>query len=180
MFSLSLSRALVFAAVVPGALVACTTPFQVGMPAPQPAVSASTAALERWINLHTQTAGMTREQAGQRVAELDEPESTGQKFYYGLLHGRLGNYPDWIRARDAFASLVADETLTNEQRGLADILRSQNQTRINAYVKQIDWQQQTVELQKQVVSAEAEKTELQQKIQALTDLETSISTRKEK
>lgn len=125
---------------------------------------------------------MAPEQAAERIAQLkklQEQEGTGQRYYYGLLHSQLEGYPDWIRARDAFADLASDASLSKEQKGLADILRSQNQTRINAYVKQIDLQQRAVELQKQLVAAEAEKTALQQKIQALTDLETSISTRKE-
>lgn len=178
MFSSSLSRALA-ATLLLGIVAGCATPFHVGTSAPQPVASTATLALERWINLYTQTQDMTAEQASTRVAELAPPESSGQRFYYGLLHSQLDNYPDWIRARDAFAKLAADKTLTIEQRGLADVLRSQNQTRINAYVKQIDLQQRTVELQKLLVSAETEKTELQQKIQALTDLETSISTKKE-
>lgn len=179
MLSLSLPRTLAVSAALFASLSACTTPIQIGIPAPQQTASETTIAFERWVNLHTQVRAMTSEQAAARIAELGDYEGTGQRYYYGLLHSQLENYPDWIRARDAFANLVSDTGLTPEQRGLADVLRSQNQTRINAFVKQIDLQQRSVELQKQLVTAEAEKTALQQKIQALTDLETSISTRKE-
>lgn len=177
MFPSSLSRALALAVFC--LLTACATPVRLGMPSPAPATSDSLLALERWVNLYDQVQGMTQEQTGERLAQLESPRSPGQRYYYGLLNSHLKGYPDWIRARDAFAGLASDVSLSTTQRGLADILRQHNQARINAYVRQVELQSRAVELQKQLVSAEQEKTELQQKIQALTDLETSISTRKE-
>ena len=58
-------------------------------------------------------------------------------------------------------------------------MRQFNQLRINAYVRQLELESNAITLRQQLVSAEAEKTQLQQKIQALTELETFISTRKE-
>lgn len=177
MFSPSLSRTLILALLC--LLAACATPVQLGMPNAQPTASDAILALERWVNLQAQVQGMTPEQAKERLSQLTAPEGTGQRFYYGLLNSQLKGYPDWIRARDAFARLADEPSLSAPQRALADILRQQNQIRINAYVRQVDLQSRAVELQKQLVAAEEEKTILQQKIQALTDLETSISTRKE-
>jgi hypothetical protein len=76
--------------------------------------------------------------------------------------------------------LAADSRLVKEQRDLVTILQRYNQTRIN-------WYQQHRELladhETTAAKLEASLEEnrlLQQKIQALTDVETSISTRKEK
>ena len=122
---------------------------------------------------------MTAEEAAERIAQLDSPEGEGQRFYYGLLHTRLKSYPDWIRARDAFADVASNASVSEAQRGLADLMRQYNQLRINAYVRQLELESNAVTLRQQLVNAEAEKTLLQQKIQALTELETIISTRKE-
>lgn len=179
MLSSRLSRARLVTLLLPVLLVGCTTPLQLGMPAPAPTVDEAQLAFERWMNLHTQVQSMSAEEAAQRIAQLDSPEGEGQRFYYGLLHTRLKNYPDWIRARDAFADVAGNASVSEAQRGLADLMRQYNQLRINAYVRQLELESNAVALRKQLVSAEAEKTLLQQKIQALTELETIISTRKE-
>jgi hypothetical protein len=155
----------------------CSMPLQLGMPGPE--VNESVLAFERWVDLYSQVQAMTPEDAATRLAQLDAPQGSGQKFYYGLLHSRLRGYPDWIRARDAFAGLADATDLSASQRDLADLMRRYNQSRINAYVKQLDLESKAVELNKQLVAAEQEKTVLQQKIHALTELEAHISTRKE-
>jgi len=169
----------IVATIVFAVLSGCASPLQLSMPAPEPPLSQEQQSFERWVNLHTQVQGMTHEEASVRLQELDSPEGQGQRFYFGLLHSQSKNYPDWIRARDAFNAVAKNSSLSQAQRGLADLLRQYNQLRINAYVRQLDLESSAVELRRQLVAAEDEKTQLQQKIQALTELETIISTRKE-
>ena len=59
------------------------------------------------------------------------------------------------------------------------MLESYNQNRINWYQRQGELVKQRSQLEEQLDEAEQEKALLEQKIQALTDLEAVISTRKE-
>ena len=69
--------------------------------------------------------------------------------------------------------------MTTEQRQLTGILLAYNQNRINWYQRQSELLVENAELEKQLQQAEEDKVLLEQKIQALTDLEADISTRKE-
>ena len=75
--------------------------------------------------------------------------------------------------------LQQDETLTEAQRQLMVVLEAYNQNRINWYQRQSEAVKQNRKLEQQLSDAEQEKLLLEQKIQALTDLEAVISTRKE-
>ena len=112
---------------------------------------------------------MTIEEVAQRLAAPDEPESTNTKFYMALLNQQLDVFTKWAQARDAFRTLAGDESLSWEQRRLAEILERYNQSRIN-------WYEQYNHLETQL---KRENTVLEQKIEAITELETTISTRKE-
>ena len=59
------------------------------------------------------------------------------------------------------------------------VLEAYNQSRINWYQRQSETVKQNIKLEQQLSEAEQEKQLLEHKIQALTDLEAVISTRKE-
>ena len=110
---------------------------------------------------------------------MNKPEGADQLFYYGLLNQQLMTYGAWAQARDTFRVLREDKELAEVQRQLVTILQEYNQTRINWYQRQSELLNRNAELQQQLREAEQDKLVLQQKIQALTDLEAAISTRKE-
>jgi len=118
-----------------------------------------------WLQMQQDASAMSIDEVTQRLAESEKPESGDDLFYYGLLNQQLDVFTKWTEARDTFRRLSLDESLTWEQRRLAAILERYNQSRIN-------WYEQNRKL-------EEEKSLLDQKIQAITDLETTISTRKE-
>ena len=154
--------------------------------APPPQVVATTppeviayAALQQWLNLQQQVSAMTTEQCVAALVSLGKPEGADELFYYGLLNQQLQTYGSWAQARDSFRQLGEDQTLAVTRRQLAGILQTYNQNRINWYQRQSELLNQDAELRQQLQAAEQDKLLLEQKIQALTDLEAVISTRKE-
>jgi len=135
--------------------------------------------VQQWLNLQQDVAGMTSEEIIAKLVREDKPEGPGQLFYYGLLNQQLQTYDAWAKARDAFQQLHEDEELAAEQRQLAGILQEYNQNRINWYQRQAELLKQHTALKQELGDAEQDKLLLEQKIQALTDLEAVISTRKE-
>lgn len=151
-------------------------------PAPRSATTVKvveTCSLQRWLAMQEEVAAMTTEQASAALAGVDPLASAGDLFYFGLLKQHLQRYEAWTEARDAFRTLQEQEGVTLEQRQLAGILEAYNQRRINWYQRYAQLQQQYDSVEQALADAEQEKALLQQKIQALTDLETVISDRKE-
>ena len=62
---------------------------------------------------------------------------------------------------------------------MAALLEAYNQQRINSYQRLEQLSGENDELQRQLADAELRKAELEEKIQALTELEANISTRKD-
>ena len=122
---------------------------------------------------------MDTDEVVDQLVRLNKPEGIDQLYYYGLLNQQLQTHGAWAQARDSFRELQQQEGLTTEQRQLAGILLVYNQNRINWYQRQSELLVQNADLKKQLHEAEDEKILLEQKIQALTDLEADISTRKE-
>ena len=96
-----------------------------------------------------------------------------------MLNQQLQTNGAWAQARDSFRELQQSDGLTTEQRQLTGILLAYNQNRINWYQRQSELLVENAGLEKQLQQAEEDKVLLEQKIQALTDLEADISTRKE-
>ena len=138
-----------------------------------------TCSLQRWLAMQEEVAAMTSEQAGAALDGVDPLASAADLFYFGLLKQQLQLYEAWTEARDAFRTLQDEAGVTLEQRQLAGILEAYNQRRINWYQRYARLQQQYDGVEQALADAEQEKALLQQKIQALTDLETVISDRKE-
>ena len=141
--------------------------------------SEASVALTKWLNLHAKVQGFTSEQAVEKLGRVKAPNGTRSLYYYALLKQQLDDYGAWIQARDAFETLEKDESLTPEQRKLVGILLIYNQSRINSHTQITDLQSQNSSLEEQLRATQEEKLLLEQKIQALTDLESDISTRKE-
>jgi hypothetical protein len=76
--------------------------------------------------------------------------------------------------------LDEDTSLDEEQRSLAAILERYNQSRINWYLQRRQLLENYETLQAELDSSREENKLLEQKLKAITDLETSISTRMEK
>jgi len=135
--------------------------------------------VQHWLKLQHEVAAMSIEEITEELAALDKPDNAGDLFYHGLLNQQLQTNDAWVQARDAFRTLSVDDELTVEQQQLAGILEAYNQNRINWYQRQSDLLIDNTRLQQQLQEAEQDRLLLEQKIQALTELEADISTRKE-
>lgn len=156
-------------------------------PGPAPVAPAATVrvaegepAVIEWIDLQQEVLTMQDSAIEEELEQIGEAPTTGEELYYfGLLNQQMKDYDRWITARDAFRQVSKDPELDLEQRQLAGIFERYNQTRINWYSKQSELLEQYRELELELDALDDEKALLQQKIQALTDLEAVISTRKE-
>jgi len=170
-------RAVLITAVL-AVLAACSSqpqapePVPVNAPPPEPSI-------QQWLALQREVGDMTAETAVQRLVEVDRPRDVGQIYYYGLLNQQLETYGAWTQARDTFQKLESHPELEPAKRHLLNLLRQYNQNRINWYLKNRDLQSENAQLRSQLVEIGDEKAQLEQKIQALTELEAVISTRKE-
>ena len=174
-----MSRSLAPVALVLAFLAGCaTSPPNPVVETTPPEITAYLA-LQQWLNLQQQVAALSTEEVVAELVGLGKPEDIAQLYYYGLLNQQLQTYGGWAQARDTFRDLHLNEELLLEQRQLAAILQQYNQNRINWYQRQSELLKQHAELQQELQQAEQDKLLLEQKIQALTDLETVISTRKE-
>ena len=144
-----------------------------------PADDISYNSVEEWLDLQQQVGELDTAEVTGRLAKIDKSTDPGQLYYFGILHQQLKTYGAWTVARDTFQKLQQHPALSQEQRQLAGILRQYNQNRINSFARQRDLLNENVTLQQKLVTTENEKLQLAQKIQALTELEAAISTRRE-
>jgi hypothetical protein len=137
-------------------------------------------ALRDWLDKEQTVAAMkSNEEVVKELVKIGKPSKPDEWFYFGLLNQKLKTEASWIQARDAFREVSKATGITAEQRQLAAILELYNQSRINWYFEYREVQTDFVALQTELNQARQENGLLQQKIQAITDLETAISTRKE-
>jgi hypothetical protein len=128
--------------------------------------------VEEIFVLQEKVQSMTAEQVVTELATMSKPDTAHRLFYFGLLNQQSESHDNWIIARDVFRQLRASDTVAPEQQQLAAILEKYNQSRIN-------WYQRYSLLQQELLDTQQQKLLLEQKIQAITDLESTISTRKE-
>lgn len=177
MFQVSVSRPLAIAAIVLAVLAGCT--------AQPPTIIETTAdactctQLQNWLELQRKVSTMNTDKVERQLTILGEPKGHRQLFYFGLLNQQLDVFTKWTPARDVFRQLAEDDRLAREQRSLAAILERYNQSRINWYLKHRQLLENNQTLRAKLRASLEESELLEQKIQAITDLETSISTRKE-
>lgn len=135
--------------------------------------------VEEWLDQLGAVEAMKPAEVQDALEVVDKTASESELFYYGALNQRLQSYGAWTNARDAFQSLEENKSLPNPQRQLARLLRQYNQSRINSHSRYSRLLEEQTELQEGLTQAQNEKRGLEEKIQALTKLETAISTRQE-
>lgn len=177
-----MSRPLIIAGILLLALSGCVAQPEIAVeipPAPDPQ-TCTCEHLQKWLELQDQVSNMSAEKVKLQLAGLDEPKGSWQQFYFGLLKQQLDEFVSWTQARDTFRELAADSGLVKEQRDLVTILQRYNQTRINWYMQHRKLLADHETTAAKLDASLEENRLLQQKIQAITDVETSISTLKEK
>lgn len=126
-----------------------------------------------WLRIADLYMELTPSQAQQRLDKIGDEEKTSlQWFRYALLNQQLNERAGWIRSRDAYRQLIVTENFGDELRGLTKLLLRYNQNMIN-------WDARYNKVQIQLKESEALQQVLEEKIQAITNLEQSISSRKE-
>jgi hypothetical protein len=170
------------AAMVSLLLSACTTPAPVEIVEVHtevPAKAPKPPPVLKWLRWQETVSTMNASQLVTVLEGMAQPGNANQWFYYGLLNQQSDTYDSWVIARDIFRKLREDETLTNRQRQLAELLEMYNQSRINSIHGQEELKKRNDELQLQLEQLQEQNLLLEQKIQAITDLESTISTRSE-
>ena len=127
--------------------------------------------IQVWLGLTERVKQMTLEQVEQALSQMDKPKQGQQLFYYGVLNQRMNQRDNWVQARDAFRTLHQDETLASELRILSGLLEAHNQALIN-------WHKRHGNLQTELAHSVIDRALLARKIEALTELEENIRTRK--
>lgn len=159
-------------------LVACAMPPPAVVQQPNPDVVITTE-VQQWLKLQQDIASMDADKLNAALADNTALEGKNDLYHYALLQQHSQNYAAWVKARDAFRLLYADEGLTDSQRQLVDIFQAYNQLRINGYQRQSELLDEQAKLQQQLHNASQDKQLLEQKIQALTEVEAAISTLRE-
>jgi hypothetical protein len=172
-----MSSPLVIAAVVLVTMAGCATPPQPTIETPADAPTSTQ--LQNWLELQREVSAMSIEKVEQQLTDLGEPKGRQQLFYFGLLNQQLDAFTRWTQARDVFQQLAEDTGLAQEQRSLAAILERYNQSRINWYLQRRQLLENNETLKTKLRASVEDNELLERKIQAVTDLETAISTRKE-
>lgn len=167
-----MSRALVITLLALSALAACGTQPPAEVVDRSDTEFIAYTQMQDWLNLQEEVSNMTEEQLAGELERAGSPGDSRELYYFGLLNQHQKNYDGWTIARDSFRQLGQDSTLSDSQRQLAGILERYNQKMINWYQQHGNLLKEHAELQEQLRIAE-------QKIQAITELETSISTRRE-
>lgn len=126
-----------------------------------------------WLRIADLYMQLTPAQAQQRLDKVGDEEKTSlQWFRYGLLNQQLAERAGWIRARDAFRHVLASQDLGQDVKGLVKLLLRHNQSMIN-------WEARYSKVSLQLQESEGMQRVLEEKIQAITNLEQNISSRKE-
>lgn len=179
MFQVGVSRPLVIVALFLVTLAGCVAQPQTPIETPDDAQACMCTQLQNWLDLQHKVSTMSNEEIKKQLASLGPPKGQQQLFYFGLLNQQLDAFAAWTRARDTFQQLAADTGSTKEQRDLAAILERYNQSRINWHLQHRQLLEKYGTLKAELDASQEENKLLERKIQAITDLETSISTRKE-
>lgn len=174
-----LTRSLALAAVLAGALVGCVSAPPPEVITIETPVKTPVPPVQRWLRWSETVSTMSPSQLSDTLEGMAEPGNANQFFYYGLLNQQSDTYDGWVAARDIFRELQEDEALTRGQRRLAGLLERFNQSRINWFHSRDELRIEYESLQQETAALQEQNTLLEQKIQAITDVEATISTRKE-
>ena len=149
------------------------------LPPPPPVNAYPTDPALDWLVTEEDVAQLGNDEVLALLAAMDSPTSDDDLYTYALLQQQLDTFEGWIRARDTFATLLKSRDLFPGQRRLIVILQDRCQSRINAHITRRELGNEKLQLQQALELAQEEKQLLEQKIQALTDIEAVISTRRE-
>ena len=130
-----------------------------------------------WLAMERKTSAMDTSEVVAELVRLGRPVSPSEQFYFGTLNQQLGTPANWRQARDAFRAVRKNTELTNEQRNIAAMLERYNIYRLDDNKDRNDMLRDQAELESTLDMLKQENTGLQEKIQAITDLEADMSTR---
>ena len=143
--------------------------------------------LEYWLSEINRLQALSEAQAQAALppsfnAKTESPE---QLFRYALLNQQLKDRQGWIRARDSLELLSGNTDLSVSMLSLVRLLQFHNQSMINAEARQSRLQgamQEQDRIQQrqaeELLQSQAQVIELSNKIEALTNLEKSLSIRR--
>jgi hypothetical protein len=130
-----------------------------------------------WLAMERRTSAMDTSEVVAELVRLGRPASASEQFYFGTLNQQLGTPANWRQARDAFRALRKNTELTNEQRNISAMLERYNIYRLDDNKDRNDMLRDQAELERNLEMLKQENAQLEQKIQAITDLEADMSTR---
>lgn len=135
--------------------------------------------LNNWLAISRRVSSMTETEVAVAIKNLATPQNHQALFYYGVLNQNLGRIDGWVQARDTFRELTNEDNLAPNLRELARIFLVHNQALINWHTRHRGLQKELVEsvLDREHLEHDLELLEL--KIEALTDVEAVISSRKQ-
>lgn len=174
-----MSRALAITLLVVCLPVACSLPKSSVLLEQSECLAIQHSSLHDWFVVEKKVVGMSREERVAELIALGKPIGSDMLVYYGLLNQELNAYGSWIQARDAFRQLSEEPGLTPDQRQWALTLQQYNQNRINWYRQYQDLLTDYDQVLERLSAAEEQSRTLEKRIQAITELEATISTRKE-
>ncbi len=143
--------------------------------------------LGQWFQQIQQIMLMNQDQLQQQLKAQasSKPETADELFRYALLNQQLKDLLGWIRARDSLRQLKKDPTVSGDLLALIDVLLRHNQAMINADARDsrlhealLQSQDQQQKTAKSLQQSQLQAQQLQQKIEALTTLERSMSIRR--
>ena len=164
-------------------LVACASPAPVvefvEVDTPTPPKAAKPPPVQKWLRWQETVSTMSASQLTTVLEGMAQPGNANQLFYYGLLNQQSELYDGWVMARDIFRELQQNDSLTPAQKRLAGLLEKYNQSLINGFTKHNELQHKYDDLSQELVGLSEQNKLLEQKIQVITDVESTISTRNE-
>ncbi|MBN7798680.1 hypothetical protein [Parahaliea mediterranea] len=138
----------------------------------RPCVTAPATALERWMGEMTSVDKLSQEQAREQLSLMrGAGDSAFERYRYALLNQRIGDGAGWIRARDTLRGLREEGLAEPGLMQLVALLQRFSQAMINADARQ-------QQLAEELLSSQQEREALADKIEALTNIEQTISERK--
>ncbi|MEH6822529.1 MAG: hypothetical protein V7629_01300 [Motiliproteus sp.] len=150
-------------------------------------INASNTDLGHGLNEVERSLTLTEEQAQAELqvltkGKIDKPNRI---FIYALLNQQLKDLPGWIRARDSLQQLSVNSELSAPLLQLVRLLQFHNQSMINADARQTrllqalrEDDEKHQELVAELQLSQQQVIELSNKIEALTNLEKSMSIRR--
>ncbi|MCW9052862.1 MAG: hypothetical protein OQJ91_11235 [Motiliproteus sp.] len=143
--------------------------------------------LKSWLQQLSQAMEMNPEEVQKNLKKLGtkRPQVINQLYHYAVLNQQLKDRLGWIRARDSLRIIKADKQVSGEVEMLVNMLLLHNQSMINADARDsrmldaLDQNQIQLDVAGEALRESRQHSELlQNKIDALTNLERNMSIRR--